>query len=251
MTEIIDIHSHILPGLDDGPRAAEESLEMLKAAWEQGITGVIATPHHSGRYERFYPHSVKNSSRTELFQTEDALKELIEDGKFHQYVWNKIYKSSVINGILFEIGKTNEDEFWTYQIFGNARKIGLVTMPMYYYLQRNTSIMGEKYSLKRVDALEAKLQRQKYINENFPRLKNIAAMNLFVSCIYQGQMALLCLNGEELIKAKKEIESIAKISMKMFRPGKECTFSMQIWILQAKIYFWGTCRLRNFLRKGF
>lgn len=40
-----DFHSHILPKMDDGSRSVEESLEMLKALSEQGITRVVATPH--------------------------------------------------------------------------------------------------------------------------------------------------------------------------------------------------------------
>lgn len=42
---MIDFHSHILPGMDDGSKSVEESVEMLKALSEQGITRVAATPH--------------------------------------------------------------------------------------------------------------------------------------------------------------------------------------------------------------
>lgn len=48
---MIDIHTHILPGLDDGAEDINESIEMAKAAAADGITGIIATPHHkNGRY---------------------------------------------------------------------------------------------------------------------------------------------------------------------------------------------------------
>lgn len=42
---ITDIHTHILPGIDDGSRDIEESLEILRALAEQGVREVIATPH--------------------------------------------------------------------------------------------------------------------------------------------------------------------------------------------------------------
>lgn len=48
---IADIHVHILPGVDDGAKNTDETLEMLRLAWSEGITDMIVTPHYqSGRY---------------------------------------------------------------------------------------------------------------------------------------------------------------------------------------------------------
>ncbi len=43
--EYIDIHCHILPGIDDGARDFEESRKMLSAARDNGIRAIVATPH--------------------------------------------------------------------------------------------------------------------------------------------------------------------------------------------------------------
>ena len=52
MNQITDMHCHILPGLDDGSKSMEETMEALREASRQGITAVIATPHYyPGRYE--------------------------------------------------------------------------------------------------------------------------------------------------------------------------------------------------------
>lgn len=45
MSGFADIHCHILPGLDDGPKSAEESLQMLDIAKKDGIDIIVATPH--------------------------------------------------------------------------------------------------------------------------------------------------------------------------------------------------------------
>ena len=46
----VDFHSHVLPGVDDGSRSVGESLTMLRMAYDQGITHVVATPHfYAGR----------------------------------------------------------------------------------------------------------------------------------------------------------------------------------------------------------
>lgn len=47
---MIDLHSHILPGLDDGSDDWDQSLRMARMAVDDGITGVICTPHWSPSY---------------------------------------------------------------------------------------------------------------------------------------------------------------------------------------------------------
>ena len=42
---MIDFHSHILPGMDDGSRSAEESADMLRELYRQGVDLVALTPH--------------------------------------------------------------------------------------------------------------------------------------------------------------------------------------------------------------
>jgi protein-tyrosine phosphatase len=49
---MIDIHSHILPGIDDGARSLDESLSMLRMAIDGGVTTQVLTPHiHLGRFD--------------------------------------------------------------------------------------------------------------------------------------------------------------------------------------------------------
>ncbi|MGG0449213.1 CpsB/CapC family capsule biosynthesis tyrosine phosphatase [Priestia megaterium] len=48
---MIDIHCHILPGIDDGAQVLEDSLDMARQAVSEGIHTLIATPHHkNGKY---------------------------------------------------------------------------------------------------------------------------------------------------------------------------------------------------------
>lgn len=65
---MIDIHSHILPGVDDGAQTETDSIEMAKAAVEQGIHTIIATPHHrNGKYD---------NDRDTIMHNVDILSEL-------------------------------------------------------------------------------------------------------------------------------------------------------------------------------
>lgn len=49
---MLDLHSHILPGVDDGPSTMEESLEMARLAYEDGTRTIVATPHNRDVNER-------------------------------------------------------------------------------------------------------------------------------------------------------------------------------------------------------
>ena len=195
--------------------------------------------------------ATEKESGSICYETEEALKLLIQDSVFHQYVWNKIYKIDCLKGISFVKGKVNEDEFWTYQVFGRANKIAKIQKKLYYYFQRSESIMGVKYSVKRLDALEAKIERQKYIEKNFPSLNLIARTNLIQSCMYCGQMIILDMDGLERDKALKKARSYFKIATTTRMRNLSMPAKQKMWITLAMISFTFTCRLRNILKIGF
>lgn len=67
---MIDVHCHIIPGVDDGPDQIEKSIEMLKMAERDGIRKIIATPH------RNHPMGYPKGNVQEQF---DALKNAAKD----------------------------------------------------------------------------------------------------------------------------------------------------------------------------
>lgn len=48
---MIDLHTHVLPGIDDGPETIEESLEIARAALAAGTRTLVATPHINRTYD--------------------------------------------------------------------------------------------------------------------------------------------------------------------------------------------------------
>ncbi|WP_350288786.1 CpsB/CapC family capsule biosynthesis tyrosine phosphatase [uncultured Croceitalea sp.] len=57
----IDIHNHILPGIDDGAKNVEESIQLIKAFREFGISKFICTPHIMHNYHDNTPKSINKS----------------------------------------------------------------------------------------------------------------------------------------------------------------------------------------------
>jgi len=71
----VDLHSHVLPGLDDGPASMEETAKMLEVARKDGISIIVATPHYTeGKYEPTYADIEKKiASVKEMFKSPEIL----------------------------------------------------------------------------------------------------------------------------------------------------------------------------------
>lgn len=84
---LMDIHSHILPGLDDGARDMEETMQMAGQADQEGISVIIATPHYGRRNPGYDP------GRAE--QVFDAVKKCMRQEYPHMklYMGNELYYS--------------------------------------------------------------------------------------------------------------------------------------------------------------
>lgn len=54
---MIDIHSHLLPGVDDGSQSLEDSVEIIRGLAEQGITDIIVTPHYIAETDSVSPRA--------------------------------------------------------------------------------------------------------------------------------------------------------------------------------------------------
>lgn len=69
---IIDIHSHILPGVDDGAVSMEDALQMARMALDSGITHMVATPHFNHCY------------CATIYELRDAYQELMDALEYEQ-----------------------------------------------------------------------------------------------------------------------------------------------------------------------
>lgn len=68
---MIDFHSHILPGVDDGPETLDESLSMLRAGFRQGTDLMVSTSHFYGFRE--YPQEFLKRRNAAARQLKDAM----------------------------------------------------------------------------------------------------------------------------------------------------------------------------------
>lgn len=184
------------------------------------------------------------------YTAEEAMLYHIQDRIFRQTPPNKLYRRSIIGNIRFPIGKQIDDEFFTYRIIANCRNLVHSDRRMYAYRQQKCSVMHKPYSLNRLASIEAKTERLEFIKEKMPRLERIARLNLFGTCIYAGQMSLIHLPQEQLASAKGMINEALKANKPSFTECLRAEGSNKVWFLLAKMFFWGTCRVKNILGKG-
>lgn len=202
-------------------------------------------------YEDEHFDEYKDDLKIASFNTEESLSKLIAENPFKQHVWNKLYKADLVSGVPYAVGKLNEDEFWTYQIFGRAKRVTRVNKTMYYYFQRQSSIMGNTYNLRRLDALEGKADRQKYIEKNFPRLAAQAKVDMFESCIFAYQSVLKYMHGKDKKIAKKVIYSY-KESFELSKAEiNNISSGSKKYLKLASVNFYLCCKIKAILGIGF
>ncbi len=82
---IVDVHCHILPGIDDGAKNLDQSKAMLDIAWEQGIHKIIATPHCMPEARNASPKVIAEKVR----QLQEYIEEMHYDIEI--FTGNEIY----------------------------------------------------------------------------------------------------------------------------------------------------------------
>lgn len=185
-----------------------------------------------------------------VLNAEDAMCASIEESWLKQPVWYKLYKTEQIKDIPFAVGKYHEDVFWSYQAVGSAQRVSVFDTPCYFYTQRSGSIMGEGYSIKRLDSLEAKCLRLTWVRTSFPALEELAQLDILFSCIYAMQMCMKYLPESDVKSGRCRIMKALDFG-RPYQQISNVSLKQRIWMLLSRISFDNTCRLRNLLKIGF
>ena len=192
--------------------------------------------------------STDTKEKIEVFETEAAVELLMKE-YFKQTVWNKLYRREVLGHFEFPVGKINEDEFWTYKVFGNAKKIVKIPDVLYFYRQQEGSIMAQQYSIKRLDGLTALQERIDYMKENFPNLENLAIKIFsFGSLWHYQKIDKHSKIDQEMVYRKKIVACVKAYNKRsIFKPWKiKEVFWYQFFITAPNL----CAKFRNFISVG-
>ena len=174
----------------------------------------------------------------------------IDDHRFWQIIWNKLYRKSVVEDIFFPMGKRVDDEFWTYRVIANAKYCKSSPIRLYAYRQQDNSVMHQLSMTEWFQAVEAKILRQTFLEKNMPSLAAQGRISLFFTCLYHGQLALRDLKGAEQKQAVDRLIETIKSRPLTREDKKRLPFTHRLWAEMSRISFVLTCRVRNMARVG-
>ena len=184
-----------------------------------------------------------------FYTRESAMAALISE-RVHQVVWNKLYRRGLIRDIPFEPGRCHEDEFWTWRVFVRLGRYAETGYIGYNYRQRPGSIMNAAWSPRRLDAVEGRVQRQRYLEAAMPSLAGQGRENLLLCCLYNGRLALETPPSAERREAMERLGRIFRDN-RSFRPGETVPGrTRRLCFAAASVSFPAVCRLQSLLRVG-
>ena len=123
---------------------------------------------------------------------------------------NKLYKRETFRNVRFRFGKYHEDEFWANDIYQLEIRVATIPECLYYYRQRDNSIMGKESIARNLDILEA-LRERIYIYLEKQEYTDQAYKVLIYSLEYLDKCRRLITNGNEkklFIQAEKQTKDI-------------------------------------------
>ena len=97
---------------------------------------------------------------------EAALHELFAQQRFGCMIWQKLYRKGLFKDIRFPKGRLYEDIAVSLLLFEKSRRCVLINDELYFYFQRNSSIVNSKFSKKKLDMLEYVQQMMDYSHRN-------------------------------------------------------------------------------------
>lgn len=185
-----------------------------------------------------------------VLKNEDAMLSLIQESWLKHPVYNRLYKKECVAKIDFPYKRLHEDVFWGYQVISRAKKVSVTGRIGYFYLQRNGSIMGQEFSIKRLDMFDAYYDELKYIQNRYPNLAGIAVATFGARLLYAYQCVFRMNNKEEQKECFERLFPLCAYWKSCRMLGKPDGSKAKFWYALACVSITMTAKFRNKLKVG-
>lgn len=237
---LCDMHSHILPGVDDGSKSMEMTGEMLKIAYEQGIRYMTATPHFIAGYD-----NVPVNKLVEVYK--EVQKKALEIGEdFHIFLGNELFysegitdsldshKALTINGSRYALIEFDVGERYSVIYEGLSTMIKRGYFPIIAHIERY------KQLFKQYDKIEELIKLGVYVQVNISSLEGKMTDQVAVFCRKLLKYGMIHIFGtdahRDVGRAPYMQEGVRYINKKYgFETTKQLLYNNPMKILKDKI----------------
>ena len=138
----------------------------------------------------------------------ESIDNLFLTGEKFIFAWNKLYKRDLFSDLRYEQGRRYEDEYLAHRILYKCKKVSVIEVKMYYYVQRKGSIVNSPFTVRKFDKVYAIKDRVDFLREkNLTYLEDKAEKTFIDYFVWNYFVAYQRLEN---------IESELKILKKMF-----------------------------------
>ena len=126
-------------------------------------------------------------------------------GWYYVTAWNRLYRRELFENIRFPRGKLHEDEYIVHHIFWACERIAIVPQPLYFYLQRDGSIMRQKTLRRYLDNIWGIFDRIEFAQEHGLNRLAFRSCNKLLRLLVEVRTGKVVIGKEEceLYKRKK------------------------------------------------
>lgn len=223
-----------------------ELLETLYKISQREDADIVTCEYQPfSQYEEIEEIQIMEFPKTKNASGREALNWLFDDKRLGvTVVWNKLYKRKIFSDIRFPEGKIHEDQFTTYQLLYKAEKVSYVNLKLYYYLQRENSIMHGDFSAKRLDAIEALQLRNKFI-------LSLNDKDLYGKAVNQLLCLMIFCYYNLSRDYSKEIEQLELNYIKTYKENRKFLLGNRNRKFIIRIFYYMPSFMKKFTAKGY
>lgn len=167
--------------LDSDDFMTTDCLEILIRAAQKKNADIVI-----GREKKFWNNDncavTERSGRYRVFNGEQAVEHYFYR-TIPGYACGKLYKKSVLDTLIFPKGKLFEDAFTVYKFLNNAEIVVEIADVVWFYRQREGSIVHSKFTLSQLDIIEANREAEIYFKGASMQIKKAIISKRFVSAV--------------------------------------------------------------------
>ena len=185
MDRFIDMHCHILPGVDDGAQSMEDTIRMLQIAHDEGIRYIIATPHHHPKRGKEAPEILREQIKKVRLEARKI------DEKMKIFLGTEIYFGQDVPA------KLKERQILTMNGSGTVL-VEFSPMDTFEYIQQGI----QQIQMKGFTVILAHIERYNCIREDITLADHLADMGVLIQ-VNAGSIA-----GDGGRKVKKFVKEL-------------------------------------------